>query len=647
MAKPSLFIGSSVGNISIATAIQSSLQYDVTSTVWTQSVFGPSQYPLDSLEDTLGRMDFAILVCVPEDKTTIRDQQHATVRDNVIFELGMSIGKLSRSRTFLISPSGVDMHLPSDLLGLTPETFDSKNLQNLEAALGPACSKIREAMRKLGPFPRANTNVGLEAADRPEFELSSSGAHFYEPTPEWTTREYEWKYFLALKFEKVEAANKIDEAYRASPSASSPSSLAVWQASKEIAAMRAGQRADVPLIRSLASSFPDEPRLREFTGRALAYYGDERGAGEAFISAVNISSDMQAAARVTKRALDLASVKTEPTQVMALRQRLLEIPAESHPDKVAFVGAMESVAFAAKIEDIAAAIAEAGVSFAPEDHAARFELARRYSENDQNELSMLHYEAIPWSERGGMAWNNLGVSYARLQMSGMAITAYEKAAEMEETIAQGNLAQKLLSAGFFDDARKRTEATISIEGHHESLIGVLARISEARDSEVEAHNAAKAKASSRQNALKEIGLAALVAGGPNIVGEWDTADCTLTISDNGDGTYTGVGDVSREVSSRALGIGFGPRLNKSIERRQVRLELIRMGNAMEGTLNEEPAETPLGLLGMIERKKKLLLEVSNDGLVINGFETDYDTRTIEWHKTERGSITEPRLIAKG
>lgn len=601
---------------------------------------------MESLESALNDADFAVLICVPEDRTDMRGQERATVRDNVIFELGLFIGRLSRLRTFLISPRNNEFHLPSDLNGLTPEYYDPEQLSNPKAALGPACYNIQEAMKRLGPLPRAITNTGLKAESEAEAEQPSPNAHFYEPSAEWTISEYEFKYFFALKFEKGETVKLIDEAYRASKYANTPTSLAVWQASKELAAMRAGQHADVSQIRTLAASFADEPRLQEFLGRALAHYGDEKGASEAFTLAAKISSDMQTIARLTKRALDLAPVKTEPKQVVAFRQRLLDIAAHSHPDKLAFVDAMESVALAAKVENIAITIAEAGISLAPENSAARFDLARRYAETDQNELSMLHYEAIPFPERTGMAWNNLGASYARLQMNGMATTAYEKAAEKEETIAQGNLAHKLLSAGLIDDAQKRTEAAISIEGHHDSLVGVLARINEVREAEVETHHAARSKASGRQNELREIGQAALLSGGPDITGEWETADCRLTISDNGDGTYSGGGEVSREVSSRGLGFGFGLRLNKSVERRQVWLQLVRMGNAMEGTLTEEASQTPVGLLGTIERKKKLLMKVSETGLVMSGFETDYDIKSIEWRKSEVNLSANPPQITK-
>ncbi|MDW5313377.1 nucleotide-binding protein [Rhizobium sp. PL01] len=138
MSKLHLFIGSSVENIELARAVQSSLDYDAAPIVWT-STFPPSHFPLEALEDSLDWADFAVFICAPDDITDIRGEKLKTVRDNVIFELGLFMGRLGRKRTFLISPRGIDIHLPTDLNGIYPELFDPSHLENSEAALGPAC----------------------------------------------------------------------------------------------------------------------------------------------------------------------------------------------------------------------------------------------------------------------------------------------------------------------------------------------------------------------------------------------------------------------------------------------------------------------------------------------------------------------------
>jgi len=91
--KPRVFIGSSKEGVEVARAIQNNLDQDAYCKVWDQGIFGLSTYNLDALIKAVSENDFSIFVFSPRDVTTIRDQQFATVRDNVILELGMFIGR--------------------------------------------------------------------------------------------------------------------------------------------------------------------------------------------------------------------------------------------------------------------------------------------------------------------------------------------------------------------------------------------------------------------------------------------------------------------------------------------------------------------------------------------------------------------------
>ncbi|MBI5320002.1 nucleotide-binding protein [Bradyrhizobium sp.] len=164
--KPRVFIGSSVEQLELAYATQEALEYSVESTVWTQDVFKLSRGSLASLIDQLDESDFGIFVLAPDDVTTIRDAEKRTIRDNVVFELGLFIGRLGSDRCFLIVPRGLDdLHLPTDLVGVTPATYDpDRQDANLNAALGPACSRIRKAILKAGRLQPTEA-VGTEAEE--------------------------------------------------------------------------------------------------------------------------------------------------------------------------------------------------------------------------------------------------------------------------------------------------------------------------------------------------------------------------------------------------------------------------------------------------------------------------------------------------
>lgn len=145
---PKLFIGSSTESLDTANTIQEVLQYDADSTVWTQNVFKPGFYPLESLLNIINDFSFAIFVFTPEDITIIRNKQYMVIRDNLIFEYGMFVAKLGKEKTFFLLPENSDgVHLPSDLLGLTPIKIQYKS-DDLIKSLSPACNIIRRQINE-------------------------------------------------------------------------------------------------------------------------------------------------------------------------------------------------------------------------------------------------------------------------------------------------------------------------------------------------------------------------------------------------------------------------------------------------------------------------------------------------------------------
>jgi predicted nucleotide-binding protein len=148
-ALPRTFIGSSSEGIEIANNVQTLLEYDLNSEIWNQgTVFGLGDATLEALEQAVLAYDFGIFVFTPDDQLHTRGEFKPVARDNVIFELGLFIGKLTRKRAFIIHPAKKAIALPSDLAGITTATYDPDK-PNLAAALGPACQKIREAVKRV------------------------------------------------------------------------------------------------------------------------------------------------------------------------------------------------------------------------------------------------------------------------------------------------------------------------------------------------------------------------------------------------------------------------------------------------------------------------------------------------------------------
>jgi hypothetical protein len=158
LLKPRMFIASSSERVDLAYAAQSQLGRDIEATVWTQGVFSISKSTFSSLYEILKASDFGLFIFGPDDVVKIRNREVSVVRDNVLFELGMFVGKLGMERCFIVVPSGIDdLHLPTDLAGINPGYFEpDRQDSNMEAALGPVCHQIRLAVRRISAVDDSN-----------------------------------------------------------------------------------------------------------------------------------------------------------------------------------------------------------------------------------------------------------------------------------------------------------------------------------------------------------------------------------------------------------------------------------------------------------------------------------------------------------
>lgn len=150
--KTKLFIISSAESLPIARILESAFErepFDVH--LWTAGCFKVANYTLDDLEQEVDSSDFAVAIAHADDVVSTRGTDWPAPRDNVIFELGLFMGRLGRTRAILMEPRGTDVKLPSDMAGVMTIPYKFEKGGDNHRLMGPAANRLREHIAALGP----------------------------------------------------------------------------------------------------------------------------------------------------------------------------------------------------------------------------------------------------------------------------------------------------------------------------------------------------------------------------------------------------------------------------------------------------------------------------------------------------------------
>jgi len=178
VTKPSIFIGSSSEGLEFARAIRVALGDVAEVTIWNEGFFRPGATFIETLVNALPRFDFAALVLTADDLVRSRDVEIMGPRDNVLFELGLFMGRLGRARTFLVHQAGEDLKIPSDLSGVTAATYEWPRAdRNHQAAVGAPCDSIRQVIRDLGVTEAKTAKAITDLSEKQQQQQRQLGEH--------------------------------------------------------------------------------------------------------------------------------------------------------------------------------------------------------------------------------------------------------------------------------------------------------------------------------------------------------------------------------------------------------------------------------------------------------------------------------------
>ena len=121
--------------------------------VWTEGAFGLATSTIAGLKKNLRDSDFGIFVFAPDDVADIKGRMLKVPRDNVVYEAGLFSGYLCPERCFIVVPETVQVHLPTDLRGITVGFYeDIRSDDNHIAAVGTFCADVKREIASQGLF---------------------------------------------------------------------------------------------------------------------------------------------------------------------------------------------------------------------------------------------------------------------------------------------------------------------------------------------------------------------------------------------------------------------------------------------------------------------------------------------------------------
>jgi len=279
-------------------------------------------------------------------------------------------------------------------------------------------------------------------------------------------------------------------------------------------------------------------------------------------------------------------------------------------------------------------------AFDPDDNDLRFELAYQHSESENYDLALLHYSSIPTEGRSLGSWNNLGVALQKFSLKGKAVHAFRQAEALGETLAMSNLANQLMSAGFYDEASKICANAFQVPNHHKNIEHSMKRLVELPDEEGEKETETIKEARPKSEFYKEFGRALCRNDIASLAGSWRGPLCVFQVEVT-DTRFTAVGTYETPRGA-SLGLALSSLAvsapSKPI-RHRIQYKGVIRGHTIEAVVEVEDDELPMGagaglLSGFASEKKALMIltEEKNEIKILEG--SDGASRTISsWTRT--------------
>ncbi len=477
MSKYRLFIASSVEGLDVAYAIQENLKYISETTVWSQGIFNLSESSLESLLSLLDTCDFGVFVFTPDDHIMIRGKKDLAIRDNVLFELGLFIGRLGRKSCFIVIPDNKEFHLPTDLIGVTPAKYEtSRTDNNLQAATGSASHKIREAIIKNGGSKKLNDEPEIDSQKTVETKKDNNSEDWFE--------------MLFVKKEYDSAIKSLNKMIRNSKDNDDKVTFKGYICYAKF-------QKDAQIGKAEYEKLINENKTNNLSYLA---YANTLFSNNLYSKAIEI---IEEGLIHCQRKITLTNLKIDCLMEINQKDEAFEFLNESMKllkDPGLFIK-LSSLFTSIDKKESALEILYNGFTEYPNNEQILYKLARTCYDLGHKDICVLLYkELIKINSTDSTYWTLLGNAYLDLEFSNLALTSYEKANDLannNEDWILSNIGNLYNNKGFFDKAEHFLNSALKINDKSDYTHARLSQVYLSREEEnkklVEILKSAKAK----------------------------------------------------------------------------------------------------------------------------------------------------------
>jgi tetratricopeptide (TPR) repeat protein len=444
--------------------------------------------------------------------------------DWIIQEIGLALGR--EMDLILLVEEG--LRLPGGLQGNIEHI--EFNRQNPERSFVKILEMIQALMPKalIQESAASTSKSAVHVKDKEEIE-----SDWYEPKPEWNYNCYRVALVNSIKTDNHEAEEKITSAFLKSPECKGPWGSASWEVYSQYVRLVSGKGGTLGKMEQLGKDKPEVDIVQYYLGKAYEIYKDYGKAAHAYLHAAEGTSDSEVRLLYLG---DAAIAYCHAGMEHESEDIVVKMKQEAHKSGVGediLIDALKDMANIHSDMDVYYGLTERLLELHPGDTGTRFELAYKYSQGNEDKLTLFHYLRIPESERGGGTWNNLGVQYDNFKIVASSISSYRKAEQAGETLAMSNIANKFIKAGFLTEAEEICNKAIMIKDYHKNVNEVLARIKDIPEEEIKMEGEIVKDAAPYSDFYKAYGKSLYEADPSNYIGEWKGPKCHLRLKIQG------------------------------------------------------------------------------------------------------------------